>query len=131
MTGVAQQAPSWQRTWTLDGFTCSTCSKDDRAWLQESRGKAIVFGPKDFSNPFYESCAGAADYAEIRPRSAAEARELVAPFRVPALKSARPLAGRVRCDDVPGRIPNTVALVIIDGDRAYIPHESGALLILR
>lgn len=131
MMAQGEPPPAWQRAWTLDGFSCPGCGKEDRTWLRESRGKQIVFGPKDFSNPFYESCAKAADYADIRPRSPAEARDLVVPFQVPALKSPKPLAGRVRCDDVPGRLPNTVALVIIDGDRAYIPHESGALLILR
>lgn len=124
-------SPPWQRAWTLDAFSCSACSKGDLAWLQDYRGKQIVLGPKDFTNPLYESCSNAADYADIRPRSVADARRLVEPYRVPTLKSAMPLAGRIRCDDVPGRLPNTVALIIIDGDRAYIPHESGALLHLR
>jgi hypothetical protein len=40
-----------------------------------------------------------------------------------------PLAGAVRCADRAGP-PNTVARVVIDGARAFILHESGAVLRL-
>ncbi|MBL6077042.1 hypothetical protein JMJ56_03425 [Belnapia sp. T18] len=125
----AETPPGWQRTWRVAGIDCPRCSPADRAWLAARQAERVVFGRDAFTNPFYEDCPQGVDYADLRPRPATEARGFLGAGRLPALGDAMPLAGAVRCADRAGP-PNTVARVVIDGPRAYLLHESGAVLRL-
>ncbi len=126
---MGDPTPAWQRAWTMDGFDCARCSHEDRAWLEARRGQRVVFGPTAFTNPFYESCPEGVDYADIRPRPVAEARAFLGAGALLPLTEISPLAGTVRCADRAGP-PSTVARVVLDGARAFLLHESGAVLHL-
>lgn len=124
------QGPVWQRTWTVHGFDCPQCNPADRAWLTARAGQTITLAPDRFTNPLYEDCTSGPDYTDIRPRGKTEVLDFLGPRRLPALVSARPLAGLVRCAQPVGP-PNVVARLVIDGHRAYLLHESGAIVELR
>ena len=132
---AAQAPPSaaaleWQRAWTLHDFDCPACGAEDRAWLTARLGQVVTFGATRFLNPLYEDCPASVDYGALRRRSPAAAAALLGPGRLPPLVTPSPLAGSVRCAEADGPA-NTVARVVIDGPRAYLLHESGAVLHLR
>jgi hypothetical protein len=124
------QTPAWQRAWTVHAFDCATCSAEDRAWLKARVGQQVVMARDRFLNPLYEDCPAGADYSDLLSRSPAEAAKLLGTGKLPVLQSARPLAGEVRCQQ-PSGPPNVVARIVIDGQRAFLLHESGAVLRLR
>lgn len=124
------QAPDWQRAWTFYAFDCPACGAQDRAWLTARLGQVVTFGATSFLNPLYEDCAAGVDYSALRRRNPAEAAALLGPAPLPPLKTAEPLAGAIGCAEASGPA-NTVARVVIDGTRAYLLHESGAVLRLR
>ena len=124
------QMPAWQRAWTLQSYDCPQCSPQDRDFLHSQLGGKVLLLPEKFSNPTYEGCLDLPDYRDIRPRSPVDARQYLGNGRLPALSAGEPLAGLVRCRDVSGT-PNVVARIVIDGQRAFLLHESGAVLNLR
>lgn len=124
------QPPAWQRDWTVHGFDCPACSAEDRAWLQARVGQVVSIAPGRFLNPLYENCDKGVDYSDVRARTPAEARDFLGRGRLASLGAAAPLAGLVRCAESAGP-PNVVARVVIDGARAYLLHESGAVVVLR
>ncbi len=124
------QGPVWQRSWAFQSFDCPSCSAEDRSWLQSRIGQVVVIAPERFLNPLYEDCSTGADYSDIRLRSAEEARQFLGRNRLPPLAAAAPLAGQVRCR-LPSGPPNVVARIVIDGKRAFLLHETGAVLMLR
>lgn len=124
------RTPEWQRAWRVEGFECPRCDAEQRAWLAARRGEVVAIAPDRFTNPLYEGCPAGVDYADIRPRSPAEAGAFLGPGRLPPLRSAAPLAGLVRCA-APSGPPNTLARIVIDGTDAFLLHESGAVVTLR
>ncbi|MGX9963107.1 hypothetical protein ACVFYP_07270 [Roseomonas sp. F4] len=124
---VGGPAPDWQRAWVAESFICAACSPEDRQWLTARLGQTVLLAPDRFLNPFYEDCTSGADYSDLMPRSRAEA---LRHFRGVTVVAERPISGLVRCASASGP-PNIVARLLIEGDRALLLHESGAVLQLR
>ncbi len=127
---AAQSQPSWQRSWTVSAFDCPACSPEDRAWLQARLGEVVTIEPSRFLNPLYESCPSGPDYSDIRPRDRGAAMGFLGSARLPETVADAPLAGSIRCAE-PSGPPNTAARIVIDGQRAFMLHESGAIIELR
>jgi hypothetical protein len=125
--GLANSA--WQRTWTFVAVTCTSCAPPDIAALKSQLGAKLILSPDTIRNPFYQDCMADADYDDIRPRPAAAVRGFLGKSRLPNLRAATPLAGRLRCATTSGP-PNVIGKIVIDTDRAYLLDESGAILIL-